>query len=291
MPWGAERARAGDLGRAALLLWAWRTTFALVLALPAFAAAARLSAQPRGDELLFEPGGLWLADLVRSSARGAAAFAPAALLLALLAAYGGLVVLAAAMHAIGGAGRDDRAALARLGFRALPAFTFLFGAALLASAVGACGVLVLDALVSADLHRRLGEQAGDVVHVGFLAAAALAVALVGVIHDVARAAAVAEDLRGPAALRRALGVVATRRVAVVAAWAARAVCMALVVAIAWRAAMVLGVATPARAWAVAIVDQVALFLLAALRASWLGAALRHVREGDEPAPQLDIALR
>jgi hypothetical protein len=100
-------------------------------------------------------------------------------------------------------------------------------------------------------------------------------AVVGVVHDLARAAAVARGLPGLAAARVATEAFAGDPIRAFLGWSARGLAGLALLGLASWATTRLGVGTSVRLSAVAALHQLVLFALVYLRADWLAEAIRR----------------
>lgn len=262
-------------------LWAWQTVLALLVAWPASSLVkAAYGDHPRGDAPLWDPGGRALADFLVRDAHGLRALASGASIVALAASVAGLVPMAAAMVAMAYASRDKRAprlpdamALALRALRALFVTLVIVGLAQIV-------VVVAGWLLARGIERWLVVSAGEaraqqiagIVAVVF----ALLVSAIGVVHDLARAAAIRFKVGGLRAL--ALGA-RTFRVAPASlwwSWAWRAAASLAPIAVAAPVAGRIGGRGGLALLCLAVLHQSVVLSRVALRASWLAKALRSV---------------
>lgn len=256
-----------------LLLFAHRALGGLLISLPVAATLGATTAQyPRGASELFDPGGLVLLEALRLSRRAlpAIAWSGGALTLALAAL--GLLPLGMLIAGLGRRGPLTAALLFTRAWSAAGPLALLFGFTLAAQVVTAAllallGGKLLDAL-------RLVPPTEDLAFLALFALIFLVLAAIGVIRDLAYAAAVHEGRGFYTAVVRALRAAASRPLRVFFAWASRALLGALgFAAAAWLAPGARDAATPAILLAF-VLHQAALAGLAFARASWLAAALR-----------------
>jgi hypothetical protein len=260
-------------------VWVWQSAIALTASWPAASLVhAVYGGDARGDAPLWDAGGHALLDFLWHEAHAVSALTHAAALSLAFALIVGLVPLAALMTALAYETRHGRhPGLARsiaAGIRTFAPFAtllVLFGVAeglVVGAGVGA------GTLVEGLAHVRLGEGpallAEGCVAVPFL----LGVSIVGVVHDLARAAVVRA---GVGALR---GVVLGARKFGGAglawwAWAWRDTAALAVLAAGAAAAARLGGRGGIALVGLALVHQLGVFLRVALRASWLARALRE----------------
>ncbi|EYF02041.1 hypothetical protein [Chondromyces apiculatus] len=265
------------------LYFAYRALASLLLALPpSLLAGAYLGHHPRLDAPLFDPGALLLTDLARLTELALPALAAQFGLGALLAAALGLFPLAALLVALGHDGPLRAPFLASRIASALGPLVLLWGVSLLAQLAAGTLTLLLGAQLLDPFA--LTGPADDLTHLALVALALLAATAVGVIHDLARVAAVHQGLGFLDAATRALALVRTSPGRVTRAWLpCAAPAAALLVAAAWLGAR-LGLATGPRIALAFLVHQAALFAATWLRATWLAAALRLVDDPDDHAP-------
>lgn len=256
------------------ILYLHRLVASVVVAAPVAATVSLIvSRDPRGDLLLWQPGGVWLLEVARLLRTSAMAFAAVGGVAALLAAAVGLVPLAVLLAGLGRRGPLSLAWLLGRAGAHLGTLATLFGLALAAQGLVLAIVVLATESVAMTMQAR---PAVDVLRaVGWALALAL-VAAAGVVHDLARAAAVGADCDLYAALTRAVDVAAAAPVRLLAAYAWRgALSLCALALAAWLAARV-GVATRGALVTTAVVHQAGVVLAVALRASWLAAALRAV---------------
>ncbi|WP_437727278.1 hypothetical protein [Sorangium sp. So ce861] len=281
----ARRPAAHERLGAVALYFGYRALASLVVAAPLSVLAAQVVGDhPRGDAILFDPGGLMLSELVRLGAPAAGALAAQLGAGALLAAALGLVPLAVLLAALSQAGPLSAQAVVGRAARALGPLALLWGVALAAQVTAAALVLLpgtslCAALFSVPRSRDLAAAA--------VAAVALAhVAAIGLLHDLARAALVAEQRGFYTAVARGLD--ALRAAPLAAAWACASRGALAAVAMAGGAwgVHLAGAGTGPRVAAAFAAQLAALAAAAYLRASWLAAALRLV---DRAAPAQELA--
>jgi hypothetical protein len=268
------RARAHPWAIAAV--WAWQAGFALLLAWPAASLVrAAWGSRPGGDAILWREGGhALLAFLVREAHGIEAGFRGAVLAIA-AASVAGLLPTGALMAAIArphAARAFVRAVLASL--RAFPAM-LACGAASVAgqAAVLGSGAFV-GTLAEAWSHARLGEARAQIVAAAACLPFVAAAAVLGVAHDLARAAII---VRGETGLRGWLTGFRLLRAAplgVCSAWAWRALASGALVAAAGVMAGRIGGAGGAWLALLAMTHQGVAGCKVALRASWLARAMR-----------------
>lgn len=280
---GADvRTRARRSPRVVLALWAWRAALAAVVAGPtATLVRQAFPSPPRGDAVLWDPGGHALLVFVTREARGLGALALEAAIVLAIGAVLGIVPAALALVAVDavdrrGAGARRRAprtvatamarlpALARLALGVAAAQAALVGAAYLVGRVA-------DAASSDALGEAYAQLFGCVAAALFVPP----VLALGIAHDLARASVV-RDRNGALAAFFA-GAHAYRRAPLSLGWAW-----------VWRVGAgwvpVLAAATVAQRWsgmaglvpvvAIAAFHQTAVVFQVAFHVSWLAKTLR-----------------
>jgi hypothetical protein len=246
--------------------------------------------EPRGDAVLFDPGGLMFVESIRLTSNGAPGAASGSGAMALVATFLGLLPFAALVTGLGREGRLSRAFLAARAVRSIGTLALLWGGGLVAQAIlgGLLGVL-LGKLAGA-LH--LGTPGEDIGRVVLVAVVLLAVLAVGVLRDLAAVSAVNDGTRLYTSVQRALRVMggAGGRVALAYAW--RGLLGLAAVLGAGAAVMSLDGAPIALPF---LLHQLAIAALVFAHASWLAAAigLLHAaapvelpRPAAAPAPDL-----
>lgn len=231
---------------------------------------------PRGDLVLFEPGATYLAEVFRLQRPSLTSVAEGSVLAVLAVSYLGLAPLAAFMHSLAHTGRVTFASLVAAAGRFFGTFSLLLGLALVAAALVGVIPITMGNLVDDKLKLVLGDRNHDIAHASFRAIALLAAALVAVVHDLARAAAVRRELPAMRAVLVAAQAFRASPWRALGAWGFRgAAGIALVIAIAWLTSRI-GVHTGVRFTTVTLLHQAVVLTLVVLRASWLSSALRLV---------------
>ncbi|WP_242516092.1 hypothetical protein [Sorangium cellulosum] len=275
----AVRERLG----AVALYFGYRALAALLLATPpSVLAAGIVGGDPRGDALLFEPGGLMLLEAGRAAAVAAAPLAAQLGVGALLVAAVGLIPLAALIDALSRAAPASIQATSGRVARALGPLALLWGAALAAEVAAAALVLLPGMKLCASLA--LTPRGRDLAALGVAAAALVPVAALGVLHDLARVAAVAEQRGLHAAVTRGLAALLASPLAAAWAYAWRGALVIIALACGAWGMHVVGVSTGPRVAVAFGAGLAALAVAALLRASWLAAAVRLL---DRAAPAED----
>jgi hypothetical protein len=276
-----ESIRARRRPWAILALWAWQATFAMLIALPVSSGiAATWGAAPDGDAALWEPGGFAFVRTVFSGA-SLRAFVPSLFMVVLCAvAVLELVPLGALVASIAFVTRARRAppmsAVVARSWQASPTYAALLALASVAQLFLVGFAVILFFGISHTLMDDLGKPRADqIATVLALLVLALA-AFVGVVHDLARAAAIRFRVRTVRALRLAMNTVARGVLPVLWSWGWRAAASLAPLAVGALVAARLGGRGGSALWALALVHQLAALARVALRASWLAKALRAV---------------
>lgn len=270
-----------------LVLYATRLLLALLLALPIAGRAGALSSgHPDGDLVFFEPGGLYLLEALRLGRFTLPSELARIAALSVLAAYLGLLPLAASLHALAHPGKLRLWPLLQRSLPAMGTLSLLLGLALASHALLATLALAIVSLSGAALDTREGLLTLG----GILAATLLLATGIGVLHDLARAEAVARDARAFDAIRAALRTFGARPWL---AWAGRTALGLGLVALSASVVGSIGVERNLALVAVAIVHQLTVLALVALRFSWLAFAMRALagRTSEPPPPALQTSPR
>lgn len=256
------------LGFAAVVGLAWSAPIAAVV-------GGVTGAYPRSDAEIFDPGGVMLLEAARRLGAQLAAIGTAWSAITILAVPIGVVVLGFAIALLATPGRARPVWAFARAVRSFPTLAVVGLVALLADLVA--GALIM--IGGGALVRNSWPQppARDIAGFALIGCALLAVVAVGVLHDLARAAAVVGPSRAHLALRAALRTVhrSPARTAWAYAWRAL-VGLAAVVAAAWLGIVIGTRGAPALA-ASAFVHQLGLALMGWMRLSWLAAAVKLVR--------------
>ena len=263
--------------------WALRLLAAWLLAAPvADILSAPTASLPRGDAVLFEPGGAYLLECLRHTQAQLAAGTRRTLWALLLLGTMNLIPLSAVLVALSHRGRLRPNEWSQLTARHVPAFLMLAGLTLFAQAVVLLGMTLVATTTRETLHHALGPRNADLTAIAAAAAGVALAAGLGVLQDLARAAAVRHEVGGRAALSIALDTVRQRPGRALVDWLTPAVYTLPVVT---GAAVVTSWLRVDRdgSWRVALVflvHQVAAFGLVALRSWWLARALVLVSAHD-----------
>ena len=275
----AFRARRRPL--AIVLVWAYEMLLAAQLVWPAAAYESNAyGGSPHGDAPLFRPGGLALADLVLRARPVLAALGAHVTPLLGLGVVLGLVPVAFLLVEIGHvtpARRVPPLALALpRAWAAFPRFlALLLAAGFLQGLVLLVGLLLAGGIADASaggLGDARSQQLGAVVFAIFAGVAAT----IGIVQDLARAAAIRFDVGAVRAAR--LGWSALRRgvTATAWSWAWRGAIAVVPIAVAAVLSTKLGGREGAALWVIGAIHQLVILARVALRASWLAKALRVV---------------
>jgi len=277
--------RARRNARAVAGLCAWQAVIALLAACPFVTLAQAVYGRaPAGDAPLWREGGLALLDALWHEAHGATAAARTAAAILIAGSVAGLVplgcLLATMIHRAGGSGPLGLPrALLRAG-QAFPAFAILLVLLGLGQGLAAAGAWAAQSLGEAWTRGALGEARAQQFGVGLALPFALSVAVLGVLHDLSRAAALRFRLPALPALVTAGRALRRHPAAVVWAWAWRSGASLLPVAGGAAVAARLGGRGGTALVVLALAHQAAAASRVALRASWLARALRAVGTAD-----------
>ncbi|MEZ4315483.1 MAG: hypothetical protein R3F14_46295 [Polyangiaceae bacterium] len=231
-------------------------------------------AYPRGDAELFDRGGVMLLEALRHLRTSIPALGASWAVLALVAFPVGHLVLAFSLALLGTRARPRPSwALARAA-SSLPTLVLIGLTALVASAV--LGALVW--IPGASVTRALWPSGAshDLARRILTALVVLVVLLVGVIHDLARAAAVTFPAKTYAALRASLLTAWRSPVVAPWSWAWRMFIGVLALAGSSWLGLRIGQRTPAALLATAFTHQLALGVMGWMRLSWLARAAHLV---------------
>jgi hypothetical protein len=256
---------------------ALRTLVALIAVHPFVALTERtLGGWPTGDRMLFEPGGLMLAEVVRLHGVALSGFLEQGALFAVAMVPVGIVVSAFVLASLASSpprslGKVGSLAMERLAPVAILTVlqVFFAGGAILLSFVVREGVRSV-------LLSRFDPRTSDLLSLVVIVIGVVVAAGVIVLVDVAKTTAVHARYDTAQSVLHALTVLRSKPWSLVAAFGARASASAFVVVSAVSLSVWIGVGTDARALAVIAFQQGALIVLACLRASWLGRAMDFI---------------
>jgi hypothetical protein len=280
VPLATPSIRARARPRALLGVWAWESVLALLASWPVSALVrASYGRHPLGDAPLWDAGALPLLGLLAREANGVRAATGAACVVLALGVLAGLVPLAALMIAIASAMPDGRPiGGARAIAGALRAFR-PFGRLLLLVGIAqglVVGVAILFGEGTQVWAGALGEARAQQLAIAVAGAILLSAVVLGIMHDLARAAVVRLELGAASAF--GVGARAFRHAPIGVAWSwswrglASIVPVVVVAVLADRLGGRGGMALVV----LAVAHQAVVLSRVALRASWLAKALRTV---------------
>ncbi|WP_438035994.1 hypothetical protein [Sorangium sp. So ce204] len=284
----AGRPAAHERPAAVALYFGYRALASLVVAAPLSVFVAQIVGEyPRGDAMLFDPGGLMLSELARLSAHAAAALATQLGLGTLLAAALGLLPLAVLLAALSQKGPLSAQDLGGRAARALGPLALLWGVALAAQVAAAALVLLPGTKLCAELP--ILPRGRDLAAIAVAVVALVPVAAIALLHDLARVAVVGEQRGFYTAVSRGLDALRGAPLAAVWACASRGALAAVALAGGALGMHLAGVSSGLRVAAALAAQLAALAAAAYLRASWLAAAFRLLDRSAERAEEfLDI---
>jgi hypothetical protein len=266
---------------AILVLWAWQTALAIVVAWPTAAAVGSwYGKHPSGDAPLWTPGGLPLVDLLFDARGARMETITLAGIVFLIAGFADLVPLGALVTSIAFVTRDRRAppmqeALARAAV-AFPTLASLFAMASMVEGLLAAIALFVVFVASDSMAARLGDARADQT-AALIALAVLALAgVAGVVHDLARAAAIRFRVRALRSWQMALDTFVHAPGSTLWSWAWRALAGWAPVGVGAAVAARVGGRDGKALVALFVVHQLVLIVRVAFRASWLASAVRAV---------------
>lgn len=274
---------SGATFRAGALLgcYLYRAVTSALVALPlGLVVGGVLGAHPRGDEALWDRGGVWLLEvgrLVQPALRGAFVQGGA---LMVLASFGWLLPLGALIASQAPSRPPARACLKRAAEKLGP-LALILGAFLLVQAGVAFGLAILGRAVGGSATRT-SDVLGLVVPLSTLGVWWL----MGLLHDALRVVYVHRNLPWWESFNAAWELLRARPLAALGASAWRALA-GLVVVVAVQAVVLAMSGVGGSLGLVVLLHQVGILLLVVLRASWLGwlteALLSRPREGSPVA--------
>jgi hypothetical protein len=233
-------------------------------------------AHPRGDAVLFEPGAMYLVEVLRLHQAPLTSAIEGMTLTVLFALYLGLYPLAALLHGLAQHEPKRPADLVAAAGRSFAPFSLLLGLSLVAIFVLWSFSLAVATLLETKLKLWLGLPGSDIAQVVLKVTTLLLTGVVAVLHDLARAAVVAENASALRGIARARGTFWAYPTRALGAWASRGLVGLVTVGLAAWAAGRIGVETDARLFAVTLLHQGVIFALVLVRADWLPSALRLV---------------
>ncbi|MEO6420851.1 MAG: hypothetical protein ABIP39_15670 [Polyangiaceae bacterium] len=262
-------------------LWLWQLVFAIFVTWPTAALVDQTyGGHPRGDAVLFEPGGLVLADFVWHARRFSGALLAHDTIFAAFSVVGGLLPLAALLASMTYTTRARRSPRPRqLARFALDAFGRMLALLFIAGALEILFVgiaMMLGAYVSDSTAARMGEARSD--QLGWLVTILFfGIALaVGVLHDLARASVVRFWVGALKACGLAWNTFRRHPVSLFGSWGWRAGAGIVPIAAASMITDRIGLKPGSSVVAIFALHQVVIGARIALRASWLANAVRAV---------------
>jgi hypothetical protein len=252
-------------------------TLALALAWPiARIAADPTLSYPRGDRILFEPGGLYLSEALRLARAPLTSAAEGMSFGILVGLYLGLLPLGALLYALARREPMSLSILMGAAGRTFGPLSLLLGLALVVTALACTAPLTVASLLETKLTTALGDRGSDIAEAGFRVVALGVAAFVGVVHDLARAALVSCEERALRAARIGVETLRLWPAEALGGWALRALSALLLVTVVARTTTYIGVETGPRFIAVVLLHQAVAAALVFLRADWLALANRLV---------------
>jgi hypothetical protein len=186
----------------------------------------------------------------------------------------GLLPLGALMYALGRGGPIRASEMASAAVRFFARLSVLLVVATLGTAFAVVASFALATALKTKVAPGLSDPAGDGLVAGAWLVGAVVVAVIGVVHDLARAAVTQRDLAAADAVRVAMRAAAGRPVAAFVGWAWRSAAGAMLVVAAAMATAAVGNDRFAALGAVVFLHQACVLGIVALRASWLACAIR-----------------
>jgi uncharacterized membrane protein (GlpM family) len=262
-------------------MWAWEAAVGAIVAWPvATVVRAAYGGHPQGDAPLWTPGALDLAQLGLYTAPARAGLIMQTIALLAIGAVVGILPTSALIASLAFVRRDRRPPPLRTvlvrGIDAFPSmFVLLVAAVCFQLLVGLVAIVVGQAL-SSGLVEKMGEARSD--QIGALATLLiLGLALViGVAHDLARAALMRYRVGVLRAAELASNTLRRSPASLVWSWAWRAIAAWVPVLMGSLVADRLGGRGGAALFALFLVHQLVIASRVALRASWLAKGLRAV---------------
>jgi hypothetical protein len=279
VPLVSSSIRARRCPGAAAGVWAFQTVFALVASWPAVALVrASYGRSSSGDASLWEPGSLPLLTLLSREANGVRAATGTAGAVLVLGAVTGLVPLAAAMIAMAttrrsglGIGLGEAVGRAVGVFRP---FALLFLTVTLAQGITGAALVFIGQLVEAWSRRSLGEAHAQQLGIAIGAALVPCVVVLGIVHDLARAAVVRLALGPFDALAAGAQVLRAAPLSLTWSWTWRALASLMPVLAVAALADRIGGRGGIALLLLGLLHQSVVLARVAVRGSWLAKALR-----------------
>ncbi len=248
-----------------------RLAVALVVTHPFASVVERmLGAWPGGDRVLFEPGALMLAEVLRVHGVPVSGFLEQAALAALGMLPVEIVVNAFVIASlVVEAPRDVRAVASLAIDRMVPIAVLTLAAVLVAGGALAAAVVVREGMRAA---LPFDVRTNDLLSLLVLVVGGMVAAVAVLVRDLARVASVQARLDTAQAIVRAFEVLRRQPWQVVGAFGARMSAGVFLVVAGILLTTSVGLATEARAVAIVMAQQIGLVGLACLRASWFARA-------------------
>lgn len=272
--------RVGQRWGAIALSWSFQLLLALLLAAPLVAALSGtgIANHPRGDAVLFEPGGLYLIEALRLGAGAALSALQVSFVSFVVLGMLGLFPLAALLSALRSDGKLRVASWLGEAIAHVPSFVLIGGVTWLGRAALALFFVLVYSLLEGPVGAAFNERNADLVLISGALVCAIAFAALGIAADLARAARVRFGLRALGAFRTGLGTFGQRPFAAVVGWLIPASWSVALIALAAILVGLLAVDQP-ESWRVLgafVVHQLTAIGLIALRALWLHRSLELV---------------
>jgi hypothetical protein len=253
-------------------------TFAVAVAWPiAKLIGDPVAKHPRGDQVLFDPGALYLVETLRLARSTLPSVAEGLSFGVLVGLYLGLLPLAALLYAFGRDQKLTAPALMAVAGRYFAPFSLLLGLSLVVGALASAVPLSVGALLENELRAALGERGSDIAQTGFRAAALVVVGIVGVVQDLSRAVLVTRETTVLGAIRSGIETFRAWPAEAFGGWALRGLAALLLVTVAARLTTHVGVETGTSFITVAFLHQTIAVALVFLRADWLALAIGLAR--------------
>lgn len=284
----AIRARKHPL--AVLGVWAWETGLASVGAWPAASLVrAVYGNDPRGDGPLWTPGAHALLDLLWRDAHGVSEAARALALALAIGAVAGLLPMTAMMVAMahGDPARRRFAVNVSGALDVLPAMAALLILMTAAEALAVGAGVFLGTLAESLAHVGLGEARAQQLATAIVVPFLVFAGVMGVTHDLARAAVVRRRAGPVGALVAGAAAFRADPLSLAWSWAWRAIAAVVPVFAVGMVAERLGGRGVLALAILAILHQGVVLGRVALRASWLATGLRRLA----PFHHLDASAR
>ncbi len=270
------RVRQRPLVLASVYLFQLASAWAIATPIAQAVAATGIRNFPSADALLFEPGALFLVEVLRMGGRNLLAAAQSSLVILLVFATLQVFPILGLLVGLAEPGRLRASRVAARVAEALPSVMVLSGVSWLARGLLAVGALAFYSFAVAPVLSSETPKLRGISGLAYLGLCAVVFAALSIVQDLARAAIVRHEL----SLRRALGVafetLKFKALPVLLNWSVAAAwsIATLVIAAVLVSRLRLDVPSSARVWLAFGVHQVAAFTLIVLRALWFAASLR-----------------